>query len=146
MEDQTQTGPVWKIWGGGYTKMLMSSFKIHSFQSTAPIQYSQTAPALTKHFANQIVPLLCRFVRAELWPLDQMGQVLCEVWKLRSGQRKYNVVEVSWGNKEWNQRGFNLRRPRYICKTKSEDSNERRWCQIWTNLKPIISRELLQSR
>lgn len=80
--------------------MLMSSFKIHSFQSTAPIQYSQTAPALTKHFANQIVPLLCRFVSAELWQLDQMGQVLCEVWKLRSGQRKYNVVEVSWGNKE----------------------------------------------
>lgn len=50
--------------------MLTSGFECVTSDSAALIQRFQTAPALTKPLANQIVSVVCRFVRAELWCAD----------------------------------------------------------------------------
>lgn len=73
--------------------MLTSGFECVTSDSAALIQRFQTAPALTKPFANQIVSVVCRFVCAELWCADPNGPAghLEALWRTRSGQRKHNV-------------------------------------------------------
>lgn len=105
--------------------------------SAALIQCFQTAPALTKPFANQIVSVVCRFVRAELWCAEQVG--LKALRKPRSGQRKHNVVIT--GEQIKSKLLLNLKASCYICKTKS--GFRRRGDGVVPRL--IISRELLRS-
>lgn len=89
-----------KTGGETHTKMLPSGFECVTSDSAALIQRFQTAPALTKPLANQIVSVVRRFVRAELWcadPPDGPAGHLEALWRTRSGQRKHNVGVHSGG-------------------------------------------------
>lgn len=111
LKDTNWTKKKKKTWGETHTKMLTSGFECVTSDSAALIQRFQTAPALTKPFANQIVSVVCRFVRAELWCADPNGPAghLEALWRTRSGQREHNVGFT--GEDESSQSCFSTSRP-----------------------------------